>query len=300
MPLFINEIAVKELSALTGVDAEKLKSDLFVDATEAPTETKIKELFADKVVFKKADHTALIDNTGKSKFDEGKYKETNQIVKLALGEKAFDSAGMKREEVFEKIQSELKTKWEAESGKLPDEKVKELTKEKSVLQLLIGDKDKEIETLKGEFAKKEVHGQKERKVLAAVSSVPFTATGEILSKQREVVLKNIISSYDLKVEDGQDVYYKDGKKLVDTYLNPISLDKIVESESIIFPITEASNGRGDDSSKNKSGSIDAELAKCTSLTEVGQLLTKRNLSAVNQEGQAVIRKWTELQAKAKK
>lgn len=298
MPLQVNEVAIKELATLTGVEFDTLKSELFVDAATPPTETKLKDILANTVIMKKPDYTALLDNTGKSKFDEGKYKETNQIVKIALGDKAFDTQGMKREEVFEKIQTALKEKWDAESGKPTDEKIKQWNQEKESLQKTLGLKDQEIEKLKGEFAQKEVHGMKERKVLAAVSAIPFEATGEILLKQRDVVLKNIISSYDLKVEDGKDVYYKDGQKLVDAYLNPIKIDEIVKGESIIFPTVKASNGRGDDNSKNnKSGELDAELSKLNTSEDVAKFMAERGLSPLNADGKALMNKWIALKSK---
>lgn len=300
MPLFVNENSIVELSNLTGIDVEKLKSELVVDAAAAPTESKIKDLLKETVIYKKKDHDTLLDNIRKEKYDEGKYKETNQIVKLALGDKAFDTKDMKREDVFAKLQTSLKADWEIENGKVPDVRVKTLEEEKGKLQKLVEEKDGLLQKAIAENESTKTTSTKREKVLEAVSSINFEAIDKtILSKQREVVMKNIISSYTLKIEDGKDVWYdSNGKKLTDSLQNPLSIDEIAKGEAIIFPISEASNGRGENSSKNSnnnsSGNIDAELKKAVTMDNLTKLMTAKGLSAISSEGKAVIRKWSQI------
>lgn len=299
--LHINEIALNEIAILAGVDAAKLKSELFVEAETAPTETKIKDLFTDTVIMKKADHNTLLDNHGKSKFDDGKYQSLAQLAKVALGEKAFDvTKDMKREDVWSKIESVKKSEWEAEYGKAPDAKVKELQDSVTKLQDLYKQKEAEVEKVKSEFESTKTLGIAKEKVIAAVSAIHFEATGEVLNKQREVIQRNILSSYQHKIEDGVSVWYdSNGKKLVDHLQNPMSIEEIAKGEAIIFPTKKASNGRGDNSSNqnNKSGELDAELAKCTNRLEVGKLLSQRGLSVIDEDGRAVLMKWEAMQKK---
>jgi hypothetical protein len=249
----------------------------------------------------KKDHDTLLDNHGKSKFDEGKYKETNQIVKVALGDKAFDTQGMKREDVFAKINETLRLTWETENGKPPAEKEKQWNEEKTKLQKLVEEKENKLKELSGKLDETVTAAQKRERVLSAVSAINFEATGEILSMQRDVVLKNIISSYELKVEDGKDVWYKGGVKQVDSLQNPLSIDEIANGVAIIFPTSTASNGRGDNSSNNnnhQSGNLDADLKKATDEVALHKILEARGLSPISNEGRAVIRKWTELHKKS--
>lgn len=299
--LHINEIALKEIATLTGVDEAKLKAELFVEAEKAPTETKVKDLFVESVLMKKADHLTLLDNHGKNKFDEGKLRANVDLTKAILGDKAFDvSKEMKREDIADKLKGILKTDFEAETGKEPNEKVKELNNSLEILRKTIGEKETEIAAIKGEFEKNKTFSTAKEKVIGAVSSINLEATGDVLNKQREVITKNILSSYEHKIEDGISVWYKDGNKLVDHLQNPKTIEDIAKEEAIIFPTTKASNGREDKSSnpnKNKSGSIDAELAKCETAFEVGKVLSQRGLSVINEDGRALLKAWSDARAK---
>lgn len=296
--LHINELAINELAQMVGVEPEKLKSELVVDADAAPTETKIKDVLANAVIMPKTNYEQLLDNTRKTKFDEGKNRALNDFTKVALGDKAFEvTPEMKREDVWDKIKSAAQKDWEKEHGKAPSEWMTE----KEKLQRLIQDKESEVEKLKSEVENTRVSSTKREKILAAVSAIPFESTGEILSKQREVVLKNVLSSYELKIEDGKDVYYKDGQKLVDNYLNPLKIEDIVKDEAVIFPMTKASNGRGDQSSKNnnhQSGDLDADLKKAPTMGDLHKILEARGLSPLGEEGRAVITRWAELHKKS--
>jgi hypothetical protein len=302
MPLQVNELSLTELSGLTGIAVDKLKAELIVDSDTTPTETKIKELFLDTIVMKKADHATLLDNHGKNKFDDGKQQSLAQLAKVALGEKSFDvPKDMKREDFWSKVEAIKKGEWEAESGKVPDAKVKELQDEKTKLQNLISEKENEISKIKGEFEQTKTYSTAKEKVIAAVSAIPFEATGDVLNKQREIIQRNILSSYNHKIEDGVSVWYdSNGKKLVDNLQNPMSIEEIAKGEAIVFPTTKASTGRGDNSSKNnnhKSGELDAELSKLNTNEEFSKFMSARGLSPITEEGKALMTKWIELKNK---
>lgn len=298
MPLQVNEAAINELATLAGVDPVKLKSEIVVEADTPPTETKIKDILANTVIMQRSNYETLLDNTRKSKFDEGKTRALADFTKVALGEKAFDvTPEMKREDVWAKIQTEAKKVWEKESGTPPAE----WATEKSKLQGMLQQKEQEYEKLKGEIEQTKETATFREQALAAVSSIPFAAEGEIISKQRDVVLKNILSSYQRKVEDGKVYFYKDGQKLVDAYLNPKTIEEIAKEEAIIFPTKQASAGRGDTSSQNNNhqpGDLDADLKKAADTDALHKLLVARGLSPINSEGQAVIRRWSELHKKS--
>lgn len=299
MPLFVNETALKELSTVTGVAEDKLKAELFMDVddeTKVPKTTKIKDAFADIVVIGK---TAL-DLAKKEKFDEGKHQSHAQLVKTLLGEKAFDvPKDMTREKIAEQTNSILKTQWEMESGKSTDAKVLELMEEKKKLQNSILEKEKIISEKTKELDTTRTFSTAREKVISAVSEISFSATGEKLLKQRGFVVQNILSSYQHKNEEGISVWYKDGKKLVDNLQNPMTIEDIVKGESIIFDQEEATEGRSGKSSKqkNSSGELDAELVKAESLADISTILSKRGLSAISQDGRAIISKWNELHKK---
>lgn len=302
MPIQVNEATINELATLTGIEASKLKAELIVDAATAPTETKIKDLLTDVVIMKKSDHATLIDNTGKSKFDEGKYRAHIDLTKAVLGEKAFDvTKEMTREQIAEKAIGILKTDWQKEAGKEPSVKEKELTEGMEKLRKLVGEKEAEANNYKVELEKTKTFSTVKESVVSAVSGINFAATGEKLSKQRDVVIKNILSSYEHKNEDGQIVWYKDGKKLVDNLQSPKKIEDIAKEEAVIFDLkTQTPNGRGDESSKSKqkqSGELDAELVKAESFIELNKILSSRGLSAVDAEGKAVIKRWNELHKK---
>jgi hypothetical protein len=299
MPIHVNELAVKEISVLTGVDEAKLKAELFVDGDKAPTETKVKELFTGLVIMPEKDHKTLIDNTGKTKFDEGKYGQTNQLVKLFLKDKAFDTKDMKREDVAAKITEHMEAEFEARSGKQPAEKEKEYKESLQKLQSALLEKEEALKKVNGDLENTKTFSVAERKVTAAVSSIPFIATGEKLSKQREIVEKNILSSYQHKIEDGVSVWYKDGKKLTDRLENPKTIEDIAKEEAIIFDISESSAGRGDNSSKhnNSSGNLDAELKNAPTMDDLSKLMTAKGLSAITSEGKALIARWAQIHKK---
>jgi hypothetical protein len=299
MPLQVNEHSINALAELTGVAVADLKAQIVVEADAAPTETKIKDLLTGTVIMKKENYDTLIDNTRKEKFDEGKTRALADIAKLAMGEKAIEvTKETKREDVLAKILDHSKQVWSKESGTPPAEWATEKSKLQGMVQEYENkykELEQKIESTKGESAFRE-------KALSAVSGINFSSAPEISSKQREVVLKNILSSYTRKVEDGKDVYYRnsDGQKLVDQYLNPKPIEDIAKEEAIIFPTTQASNGRGDQSSQNNqsSGNLDADLKAATSMDDLHKLLVARGLSSASAEGQALIRKWAEVHKKS--
>lgn len=297
MPLQVNEAAINELATLTGVDAAKLKSEIVVEADAPPTETKIKDLLANAIIMPKTNYDQLLDNTRKTKFDEGKNRALNDLVKVALGDKAFEvTADMKREDAWAKLQAEARKVWEKESGTPPAE----WATEKSKLQGMVTEKEQAYENLKKEIESSKENSAFERKVLSAVSAIPFEGESEIVSRRKEVVLKNILSSYTRKVEDGKDVYYNaQGQKQVDQYLNPKSIEVIVQEEAVIFPTKQAPNGRGDKSSNpnNPSGNLDADLKNATNYEALHKVLEARGLSSLTPEGQAVVRQWVAIHQK---
>lgn len=301
MPLQVNELSLTELSGLTGIAVDKLKAELIVDSDTTPTETKIKELFLDTIVMKKSDHNTLLDNHGKTKFDDGKFQSLAQLAKVALGEKSFEvTKDMKREDFWSKVESIKKGEWEAENGKAPDAKVKELQDSILKLQGMYKEKESEIEKVKSEYESTKTFSVAKEKVIAAVSAIPFEATGDVLNKQREVIQRNILSSYQHKIEEGVSVWYdSNGKKLVDHLQNPMSIEEIAKGEAIIFPTTKASNGRGDNSSKqnHKSGELDAELSKLNTNEEFSKFMSARGLSPITEEGKALMTKWIDLKNK---
>lgn len=301
MPLHINEVAVNEIATLTGVDPAKLKAELFVDAADAPTESKVKDLFLSTVIMPKKDHETLIDNHGKNKFDEGKLRSLTDITKVALGEKAFEvTKDMKREDVWAKIHTEAKSIWDVDNKKEPDVKLKEVIEEKRKLQETVQEKEAALAKLTGELEETKTSGSKEKEVIAAVSAIQFESAGEILSKQQQVVIKNIISSYTRKVEDGVSVWYdSNGIKQVDSLQNPKTIGAIAKEEAVIFPTIKADSGRSDESSKhnNSSGNLDAELKAATTPEALTKLIEARGLSPMSTEGRAIISQWNTIHRK---
>lgn len=138
----------------------------------------------------------------------------------------------------DRLLDEYKAHISKELGKEPNKKITEL--------------EADLETLRGNLKAKETEYQSQVDTLNGqltnvkttnmiANSLPKDLPGGLTTEDAVRVFKGY---YDIKIEDGKTIFYRDGVKQVDETLNPLTKDKVIDSFITEKGWTGGSGGRG--------------------------------------------------------
>src|SRR3989337_2034619 len=199
----LNTKTVAEVASRLKIDAAKLMEHLQTDvADESKQETKVGEILNGTEVFTASEKETLLFNHGKSTYDKGAFASREIIAKDVAKQYGLDPIDPANKDVLnlvKKIVEQEKTKL----GTAPDKRVSDLETEKSALQKTL------IRS----------------SIQSALSNISIDADEARLPAQRELLQLAYENKHEIKIEDGKQIVYKEGKKLVDNLQNPISIEQ---------------------------------------------------------------------------
>jgi len=283
----LNSKTVGELAAALKIDAVKLTEQLQTDEADVSKQvTKAGELLTGRTILLDAEKEQLLSNHGKARYDAG-YKAFEEIglkeVKKKSGIDPIDPKIVTLEDVVNKIVEQEKIKL----GTAPDKRVTDLEAEKSILQKSVTDLTGEIEQWKGKVSNAESTAVVRSAILSAVTSVPIDADDARIATQREVLQMAFERKHEVKLEDGKQVVYRNGKKLVDNLQNPLTIAEVMKEFAPLYVTVKKTRGRGDQSSEHSH--LSGELASITDRKTLLAYLETKNIRMDSQQAMAIVK-----------
>lgn len=282
----LNQKTVAEVATILKVDAIKLAEHLSTEVADvSKQETKVRELVPNGKFLTESEEAQLLDNHGKSKYDSGRHVEREQTLKEAKKKFGFDpidpSIGT-IDALVNKIVEQEKTKL----GQQPDKRVTDLETEKSNLQKTVTELTSEITGWKDKVSQAENNASVKTTILSAISSIAIDADEAKLPIQREILQTAFERKHEVKIEDGRQVVYRDGKKLVDSLQNPLSVNDVMKEFAPTYISVKKIAGRGDASSQHST--LSGDLAAITNRDSLVSYLAAKNIRMDSQEAMAVL------------
>jgi hypothetical protein len=283
----INKQTVKELATRLKVDEAKLSAELLTDvADESKQTTKVGDLLNGMEVLSSTEKDTLLSNHGKTKYDSGAVAAKEIMAKeisKSFGLDPNDPSHKDMNVLVNKILEQEKKK----NGTEPDKRVTELEKEKGNLQKSVINLTAEIETLKTKVSESHNTATIRSSVSAAIANIQFDADEAKLPAQREILQMAFEKKHEVKIEEGKAVVYRDGKKLVDSLQNPLTVEQAMKDFAPLYVNLKTKTGRGDSSSSNNS--LSGDLASITDKNSLAKYLTDKNIRFDSQEAMAVLK-----------
>jgi len=283
----LNQKTVAELATVLKIDTAKLTEQLQTDESDtSKQDTKVGELLTGRSVLLDAEKDTLLTNHGKTRYDAG-YKAFEEMglkeAKKKFGVDPIDPKLNTIDALVTKIVEQEKVK----IGTEPDKRVKDLETEKANLQKTVTDLGAEIETWKGKASQAETSGTIKSSILAALNDVQIEVDAARLPAQREVLQMAFEKKHEVKIEDGKQVVYRDGKKLVDNLQNPLPIVDVMKDFAPLYVNVKTKTGRGDSSSQ--ASQLSGELASITDRTTLLKYLEDKKIRMDSSEAMAVIK-----------
>lgn len=283
----LNQKTVAEVATILKVDATKLAEHLTTDVADvSKQETKVKELVPNGKFLTESEETQLLDNHGKTKYDSGRHVEREQTLKEAKKKFGFDPVDPSINSLdilVSKIVEQEKTKL----GQQPDKRVTDLETEKTNLQKTVTELTNELTGWKDKVSQAETNAVVKSSILSAVSAVPIDADEAKLPIQREILQTAFERKHEVKMEEGKQVVYREGKKLVDSLQNPLSVADVMKDFAPTYISVKKVAGRGDSSSQHSQ--LTGDLAAITNKESFVKYLEAKNIRMDSQEMLAVLK-----------
>lgn len=283
----INQKTVEALATTLKVDTAKLSEQLMTDEADVSKQaTKVTDLLTGRKVFTDDEEQQLLTNHGKNRYDAG-YKAFEEIglkeVKKKLGLDPIDPKINSIETIVNKIVEQEKIKL----GTEPDKRVKDLETEKANLQKTVTDLGAEVETWKTKVSYAETSGTIKSSILSALNDIQIDADATRLPAQREILQMAFEKKHEVKIEDGKQVVYRDGKKLVDNLQNPLPIADVMKDFAPQYVNVKTKTGRGDASSQQSQ--LSGELVSITDRKTLLAYLENKNIRMDSNEAMAVLK-----------
>lgn len=283
----LNQKTVAEVATILKVDATKLAEQLTTDVADvSKQETKVREIVPNGEYLTEAEKTQLLDNHGKTKYDSGRHVEREQGLKEAKKKFGFDPVDPSINTIdvlVSKIVEQEKTKL----GQQPDKRVADLETEKANLQKTVTDLTTEIEGWKGKVSQAETSASVRSAILSAVNNIAIEADEAKLPAQKEILQLAFEKKHEVKIEDGKQVVYRDGKKLVDSLQNPLSVIDVMKEFAPTYINVKKVVGRGDASSQQSQ--LAGDLQGITDRDSLVSYLKQKNIRMDSKEAMAVLK-----------
>jgi hypothetical protein len=276
----INTKTVETLASVLKVDAQKLSAELLTEIAEPSKQvTKITDLIpADVILLTPADKETLLDNHGKSKYNEGKLAEREMSVKEYKKER-----GLENHSSLKDWRTLIAYEVEQASKSTTDDVVKTLKVEKEALQQTVQAKEAEIAKWVSEVENVKTSTVIQSEVNRAMSEIQIE--GDKATAQKEILSMAFMQKHQVKIEDGKAIVYKDGKKLVDSLQNSVSVSQALKEFAPSYVNITVPTGRGDSSSTNTP--INGDIAKITDGASMTAYLDSKGLKANSMEAVAI-------------
>lgn len=286
----LNTKTVAELATALKVEPAKLSEQLMTDkATEAEMTTTISSELSGLTIMPKMDFDTLVENKGRAKYNEGKIAEREMTIKEMKKEFGVTAQVDTVKDLFQKTLEIEKTKL----GTPADERVKKLEDEKTTLQGLIQQKEAELVKKNGEIEQVRTGFTLNGEIEKAANSISIDAPAEKVSAQRDILVTMFKQKHEVKIEDGKQVVYRDGKLLKDNLLNPVSVaDALAEFAPAYVTVKAKVKGRGDNADDTQ---LSAELGAVKDRAGFEALMSKKGIT--NYASPEAIAIYRELKAK---
>src|SRR3990172_6707857 len=272
----LNTKTVAEVASRLKIDAAKLMEHLQTDvADESKQETKVGEILNGTEVFTAAEKETLLFNHGKSTYDKGAFASREIIAKDVAKQYGLDPIDPANKDVLnlvKKIVEQEKTKL----GTAPDKRVSDLETEKSALQKTVSSLTAEVDNWKIKVSETETKTLIRSSIQSALSNISIDAEEARLPAQRELLQLAYENKHEIKIEDGKQIVYRDGKKLVDNLQNPISIEQSMKDFAPMYVNLKQKTGRGDSSSSQSQ--LAGDLATITDKKTLAEYLQKKNIA----------------------
>ena len=283
----LNTKTVGELAVALKIDATKLTEQLQTDESDiSKQDTKVGELLTGRKVLTDSEEQQLLTNHGKTRYDAG-YKAFEEMglkeAKKKFNVDPIDPKINTIESLVNKIVEQEKIK----IGTEPDKRVKDLEAEKANLQTTVTELGQQVESWKSKVSQAETSGTIRSSILSALNDVQIEAEAARLPAQREILQMAFEKKHEVKVEDGKQVIYRDGKKLVDHLQNPQSITDVMKDFAPQYVTVKAKTGRGDSSSE--ASHLSGELASISDRKSLLAYFDTKNIRLDSKEAMAVIK-----------
>jgi len=282
----LNTKTVEALATTLKVDAAKLSAELVSnEADTSKQQTKVSELINGIEVLSPTDKTTLLENHGRSKYNEGALAGKEILLKNLAKEYGLkDVTITEAPKLINKIVEIEKEK----SGISTDEKIKTLSSEKEALQQTVLAKEAEITKWKGEIENVKTSTVIQSQVNSAIAELNIDAHANQISGQKEILSMAFLSKHEIKVEDGRSVVYKDGRKLVDHLQNPVSVSQAMKEFAPSYVTLKSTpGGRGEQSSTQTQ--LNGDLSNITDSASLSNYLAGKNIKVDSKEALAIYR-----------
>jgi hypothetical protein len=281
----LNTKTVSELATMLKVEPSVLSEQLTTEQTdETKMETKIGEVLPKLTIMPTIDFNTLVENTGKQKYKEGKIAESEMSLKEQRKKFGFDESVNSLDSLIAKaVEAEVQ-----KSGTPTDARVKEYEKEKAALQTLVRQREEELAKVKGEVDEVKTNFTISNQIEKAIMEIPIDVDATKLNGQREILATIFKQKHTIKVEDGKQVVYRDGNKLVDGLMNPVSVQDALKDFAPAYVNVKASiKGRGDEASNLQ---LSGDIAGITDRKSFEAYMAKKGIKDYSSpEGIAIYR-----------
>ena len=281
----LNQKTVEVLASTLKVDAAKLSEQLLTDQTDVTKmETKIGDVLTGLTIMPKADFTTLVENTGKQKYNEGKIAEAEMSLKEQRKKFELPDSVNSWDALITSVVEAANKK----SGTPADERVKAFEAEKLQLQGIIKTKETELAKALGEVENVKNGFTINNQIDRAIMEINIDADATKINGQREILATIFKQKHEIKIEDGKQVVYRDGKKLLDGVLNPVSVqDALREFAPAYVNVKADTKGRGDQSSDTQ---LSGDLANIKDRKSFEAYMEKKGITNfASPEGLAIYR-----------
>ncbi len=283
----LNTQTVGELAKVLKVDSAKLTEQLMTDEADATKHvTKISELIpADVELLTPTEKSTLLENNGKTKYNEGALAGKEILIKNVAKEYGLKDVTITE---FPKLVSKVIEQEKAKSGIQTDEKVKTLEAEKQALQQTVTGYEAEIAKWKGEVDNVRSSTAIQSQMNTAVMDVNIDAPEAILPGQRAMLVREFNQHHEIKTEDGKQIIYRDGKPLKDNLQNPVPLVQAMKEFAPKYVSLKTSpGGRGEGSST--STPLNGDIANITNRESLEAYFASKGLKTDSKEALAIYR-----------
>lgn len=249
----LKDETLKKIAEVLGIDASdfttKLKSDK-EETLEVP------------VLFTEEDKNSF----GENRFKEGKKAATEILVKDLKAKHSLEFDGKSIDTLLEKFSEKVITDAKIE----PTELVKKHKKDADELRLKLQEAEREKQSLINEHSNKLFQNIIDNTIFTEIPDKLFT----IPKKSISVLYK---AEREFKKEDDGIILYKEGKKLVDKVLSPVSIKDDLAQFCEQY-VKKAGMGGGDDVNSGTDG-------KFTTMSALVEHCQKNGIELMSEKGQ---------------